>query len=312
MSKIKKKQIIVELFSFITRSLIKQNVDDPLSIVVSLKEFTEYLNEKLSVNITSTQHIYQQIRLYERENCTPIFKKLPSAEKSDIFVSLIQCQGYQDKLFLHIGLKLAIANGAYDLMCNLYERVMPMRPLNIYLSAGTESYYLAQLLFEKYKYELNIYTHNLGIISNFLDNYFHLKNINIYSRFGMVHKETVTLLEQPKDLYGSTKFDIVIGTASFADKKSLYIESEEENKYKKQIYDSIKGPRMLLLTTFEFLIPAKARKYKYADIDSFDYMVVPSDIVTIEFGKMLKLLPFENFIKYYTYEILKKKSTTSK
>lgn len=124
--------------------MIKKNIFNPLEANISLNEFEDYINEKLGAHIHSVSHIYQQIRSYERGQHIRLFKK-KSSPKNDIILSLIKASDFRNKLFLHIGLKMTIANGAYDLIEHLYENTY--RPLNIYLSAGSESYYFAQRLF---------------------------------------------------------------------------------------------------------------------------------------------------------------------
>lgn len=307
-SKIKKKQIFIELYSYISHIMLEQNIINPCKVSISLKAFAIYLNEKIDTHLESVQHIYQQIRLFERTSFVKMFQRIETNDKKDIVLQLISCETYEDKLFLHIGFKIVLSNGALGLINELYEFEQKKRPLNIYLSAGTEAYYLAEVLFENYKHEVNIYTHNLGIIQNFSQKYMHLEHLNLFTRFGKFHKASFTILENIEDAYENVEFDFILGTTSYIDNKGLYIESKTECEYKKGVYNTLKGIKVQMLTMFEFDIPKNIKKYKYAGIEDFDYIIVMSEkYITAKRRKKLDVFPFESMIKSYAYEVLKRK-----
>lgn len=309
-SKIKKKQIIIELFNYITNGMVKRDIFSPLEMNISLTEFEIFINEKLNTRINSIQHIYQQIRSYERENHLHLFDKVrlkESGKKNDIVLRLSKGHNYQYKLFLHAALKNAVATGTYDLLMNLYNTGEPM---NLYLSAGSESYYFVDHLYKQaqdLQMQINLYTHNLGIIQNFITKNLHLKNIKMFTRFGMVIPNELALFEGTRDHYAEVDFHAIIGSMTYIDDEgALYIESEEEHKYKKNIFEVLKGPRILLMTMFEYNIPADIKKYQYSHVNEFEYIVAPSEQMVNKHRQRLKKLPFSTSIKYYNYEVLKK------
>ncbi len=304
--KIKQQQIITELFGFITQQMIQNNTANPLDVRISLNEFETHLNARLGTQLRSTQHIYQQIRAYERARFVKLYKRLPN-NVGDIVLSINDATTYQAKSFLHVGLKLALAHGLYDRISHLYEKEQRKHALNIYFSAGTESLYLARRLLENYQHPLNIYTHNLGIIQAYLQDCIHLKHIHVYTRFGAINQETYTILEGTEDLYAKTSFDVIIGSTAYIDKNGLFIESEEENHYKREAYSIMQGLRILVLTLFEFAADPNVVQHKYANVEDFDYIIVPSKKLIDKFRTQLDALPFETIISYYTYEVLEQK-----
>lgn len=152
--------------------------------------------------------------------------------------------------------------------------------------------------------ELNLYTHNLGIIENYINHYQHLPNIKIHTRFGVVSCSELAVLESTEDHYVNTDFDAIISSTTVIDKEGPYIESENEVRFKKEAFQVLKGIRILLLILMAYNQPACMVKYKYTEVKDFDYIVIPSEKLFFKYRKQLQALPFKSIIKYYNYEVL--------
>ena len=315
MRKIKKETIVIEFFSFITQQMMINNISDPSDVKVTLSSFQEYINKKNGIELQSRQHIYQQLRTYAREHSIGLLYEKISQD--DFYLSVFPVKNYREKYFLHMGLKLALAHGAYDLIMHLCkEKINIGTALSVYLSAGTLSPYLANIFFERKDNAFDIFTCNLGVVESYLKHYETLQHISLYTRFGKIHADTLALLEENIDKYANTTFDAIVGGSGFIDKTGIYTWSMEENKYKKNIFSIIQGIKILPLTTFEFgdiHATPKSRhcQYKYAHLDDFDYIIIPSVTDTEFVQEKLKKFSFnECVINYYTYKVFR--NTNSK
>ena len=303
MKKLKKEVLIQEIFLLITQQCLKSTLNDTEKVYLSFNTIMKSLNEKYDTSYRSAVHLFNQIRSYEKENSLSLFDE---HTKSGITVNLNNFIYFKQRVYLNKGLKVMLANGVLDLLYRLTER---NKVLHIYLGSGTECYILAQIMFEKWKDTLHIYTHNLSIIQLYCEKESKYSNITLHTKAGTVDRVTLSLVEETVDYFLEVDFDAIIQSPRYIKNENCYVVSYVESALKKNIAKKSKGIKILLLTLFEFLVPLKQEEnklYRFSTIGEYDYIITPPNTVNPEiFSQYIAMLPLESYINYFLYNIYK-------
>lgn len=306
MKKLKKEIIVNELLFLIARKSLEEKKGDITEIYYPLQELSTHLGKKYNIEYHSQQHLYNQLKKYEKKLEIILFKKKTLG--NNIFIQMCSFHHFKHLKILNKNIKLLLANGAYDLL----EKIITQKSqaINIYLGDGSECYYIAQLLFQKYKNPLNIYTNNLGIIQLIQEQSHVLKNISCFTRTGHVNQETYSINEFPnKDNIDEVTFDAIFQSPRYIDGLDVCEIYEETAMYKAQMLSKTQGTKILPLTLFEFLLP-KDKIIPYGTLMNYDYLIIPSkEISPIIYQNFIETLPLELFKNYFSYEIYKIKRT---
>jgi hypothetical protein len=120
----------------------------------------------VGISYTSDAWIITQVRKYEEEIGTTLFRKAVSQEGA----ALGLCQNittYEQKRHLYISQKIRTANGVFDLIRNSAEKLPSGDTVSLLLEAGSTVTRVAEIIAQNLHLlplKWDICTHNLGVI----------------------------------------------------------------------------------------------------------------------------------------------------
>ncbi len=317
--RLRMKDLVTEVFLYLSKKFDQSSLDSINQLVVPIEEIRSYLNEKYAISYTSNQHILNQLKSYQEELGEPLFKKIkPKRDSDDLAITLeSQLKSYKQKQLLYITQKLKIANAVYDKILHETE-FQPVRPLNILLGAGSETFYVAKTLVSGIKeqgMQFRVYTHNLGVINYLMEELPHLGGLELYTRNEWIDPVNNLLIATGEDHYLTVKYDYIIQAATFIADKKLYVESPKENIQKGDILNHAHGQKILILTKHEFISTHINSMESYGTLDLYDYVIIPYSRETQnrqkEYSEILKkyvgsvIEPDITHYNYMVYKILK-------
>ncbi len=303
MKKLKKEIIVQEIFAILTKKCLESSIGDTDNVYLSFKTIIEHLNSKYNIDYHSEAHLYHQLKNYEKEHSIYLFSR---KENHGIIVLLHQYTTFKKRLYLNKNIKIFLANGCFDII----QQLKNTQDFHIYLGTGTECYYVAKLLFEKWDTDtLHIYTQNLGIIQLYCESDYKLNHITIHTKNGTIDKTTFTLIDEQKDYFLSTNFNAIIQSPTYIIDTVGYVVSHLERNIKKNVAKKSKGKKIILLTLFEFLTPDTSEKndlHAFCNIAEYDYAITPPKNINQQIHDIyIKNLPLEEYINYFSYTIYK-------
>ncbi len=267
---------ILYKFSELYESSDAQSIND---ITIPIDQVRIHLKERFGVDYTSNQWVFTQLKRYEDEIGSKLFKK--TAAKSSNEFDLGLCSDmieFTQKLHLHVPQKIKTANGVFD---KIHISSGGERATSICLGAGSTIYYLAQIFIDHME-ELNttyrLYSHNAGILSQFYSQQINLDRIQIISAGGELDPITKTLVGDPRHIFATKTFDFIVQGTSMIHDRELYIESATERKVKSALLHDHHGCKILVLTKHEFQDEPPKAIEPYGHITDYDYVVVPRRI----------------------------------
>lgn len=303
MKKLKKNVIVEELFSLIMKHRLENNTSLEEGINVPMSELLKHLNKKYNIGYHSSSHIYNQLKSYERKTEILLFKK--SQKDGQIIISLTNLSDFHQLLYSNKGLKILLANGTLELIKKIAE--FTKHPIKkIYIGTGSECYYFAELLFQKYNsYHLEIYTHNLGVINLYCSPSKKLNNIRVYTNNGIIDKNTFALIDQKQYSIKNVDFDIVIQSPRYVKEDKVYVQNKIEKDICRKVLKTKTGTKIMLLTLFELLCPSNIEPY--GKVKDFDYIITPpKELYHGLYDKYINTITgLELFVQYFQFNIHK-------
>ena len=301
MKKLKKELIVQELFGLVAQECLKNNKADLSHVKIPLIQLSDSLFSKYNIRYSSEQHLYHQLKSYEKDVAMSLFSK--TTKKDGISITILNLHQFKQLVILNKSLKIMLANGAWHLLQEFGDNSTVQ---NLYLGTGSECYYLAKLILDEVTYPINIFTSNIGIIRLYCDHAKPLKHIKVYSRFGQVNKDIYSIIHPnntKNDFFLTTNFDAIIQSPRYIKDNTTYVIFSEETHLKEVMLHNTKGIKILLLTLFEFLVP-KDVIYPYGNILEYDYIITPTEKNNeFVYEHYLNKLAIKPYIQYFSYNI---------
>lgn len=290
---------ILYKFSELYESSEAESIND---ITIPIDEVRIHLKERFGVDYTSNQWVFTQLKRYEEEIGSHLFKKTAAKSANDFNLGLCSDMiEFTQKLHLHVPQKIKAANGVFD---KIHVSSPEGGCTSICLGAGSTTYYLAQIFIdhmEELKTTYRLYTHNAGILSQFYSHHINLETIQIISAGGELDPITKTLVGNPENIFPATTFDFIVQGTSIIHEGKLYIESSTEREIKSALLHDHHGCKILVLTKHELQDEAPKGIEPYGEITDYDYIVVPRRIGN---NKKRYDLNWEQYLDLFEPEIM--------
>lgn len=275
----KRKDLVMGIlykFSELYESSEAESIND---ITIPIDAVRIHLKERFGVDYTSNQWVFTQLKRYEDEIGSRLFRK--TATKSPNEFNLGLCSDmieFTQKLHLHVPQKIKTANGVFD---KIHISSAGQKSTSICLGAGSTIYYLAQIFMdhvEELHTTYQLYSHNAGILSQFYSHPITPDRIQIISAGGALDPITKTLVGDPHHIFPTKTFDFIVQGTSMIHEGKLYIESTKEREIKSALLHDHHGCKILVLTKHEFQDEPPKTIEAYGTITDYDYVVVPRRI----------------------------------
>ena len=276
--RLKQKDLVALLLALFSEEYDKAQVDSITDILLPMSAIKTYLQSKVGISYTSDAWIITQVRKYEEENDTVLFRKTASQEGA----ALGLCQNistYEQKRHLYVTQKIRTANGVFDLMRNSVEKRPSGNTISILLEAGSTVTRVAEIIAQNLNslpLKWDICTHNLGVIECFGKTSPAYKNVSISVPQGKFDPVTNLILSDKLELYMDREFDWIIQGTSFLADGNLYVEKPEESRLKAKILHDCRGTKVLVLTGHEATLHLSCPTEPFGVISDYDYIVYPA------------------------------------
>ena len=275
--RLKKKDLIMLLLTLFSEQYDSAQVDSIADILIPMETIKDYIKDKVGITYTSETWIINQIRKYEEEIGTKLFRKIVTNQGS----ALGLCQDlstYEQKRHLYVTQKIKTANGVFDLICSCLEKSASEKTIKVLLDGGSTVTRVAEIIeqnLERLAVKWEIYTHNLGVIKCLGKKSKAYRDISINVPQGIYDPVTNLILSDSLEFYIEKKFDWIIQGTSFLLKGNLYVEKSEETHVKARILSDCIGKKVLVLTGHEATSHLSGFAEPFGVVPQYDYVVYP-------------------------------------
>ena len=275
--RLKKKDMIMLLLTLFSEQYDSAQVDSITDIMIPMETVKDYIRDKVGINYTSEPWIINQIRKYEEEIGTRLFRKIVTEQGSTLGL----CQDlstYEQKRHLYVTQKIKTANGVFDLIFNMLEKSVSYKTIKILLDGGSTVTRVAEIIAKNPNQPAvnwEIYTHNLGVIECFGKTSTAYQGISIHVPQGIYDHVTNLILSDRLEFYLERKFDWIIQGTSFLSSGKLYVEKSEEARVKASILSDCIGKKVLVLTGHEATSNLSCFAEPFGVVSQYDYVVYP-------------------------------------
>ncbi len=310
--RLKQKDLVALLLTLFSEEYDKAQVDSITDILLPMGTIKAYLRQKVGISYTSDSWIITQVRKYEEEIGTTLFRKAMSKEGAAL--GLYQnITTYEQKRHLYISQKIRAANGVFDLIRNSAENRPSGDTVSLLLEAGSTVTRVAEIIAQNLHMlplKWDICTHNLGVIECLGKTSPAYRNVSISVPQGRFDPVTHLILSDRLELYLERNFDWIIQGTSFLTGGKLYVEKPEEAHLKAVILRECMGKKVLVLTGHETTSCLPGAVEPFGRVSDYDYIVYPAmDSSSSAAERMEKeMSPFADIlpvmIKNWSYVIL--------
>lgn len=276
--RLKQKELVTLLLTLFSEEYDKAQVDSITDILLPMSAIKAYLRSKVGISYTSDAWITTQVRKYEEEIGTTLFRKvtLPEGAALGLFQDI---STYEQKRHLYVTQKIRAANGVFDLIRNWAEKVPPGGTVNLLLGAGSTVTRVAEIIaqnLDSLPLKWDICTHNFGVIECLGKTSPAYRNVLISVPQGKFDPVTDLILSDKLELYRERKFDWIIQGTSFLADGKLYVEKQDEAQIKTKILHDCDGAKVLVLTGHESTSCLPCPAQPFGVISDYDYVVYPA------------------------------------
>jgi hypothetical protein len=278
--RLRQKELVMNIFFLFEREYERSQVESIWELRLPVERVKKELEEICSIHYRSNLWIHTQLRRYEEDLGTQLFRK-DSAGCGKGSFHLAICDRmltFAQKQHLYVSDKIKVANGAYDKITN--EAAGGSGRVRLFLGAGSTIYHLANILAERSWPDAPgglrycICTHNLGALRRLLEPAVNYDRLEVTLPQGTVDPVTYAILSDPGGLAGEV-FDYVIMGTSYILDGQLYVESAAETDLKAALLRRLEGQKILLLTKHEFTDQPLPGLRPYGALSDYDFVIVP-------------------------------------
>jgi DeoR/GlpR family transcriptional regulator of sugar metabolism len=276
--RLKQKDLIALLLTLFSEEYDKAQVDSITDILLPMGAIKTYLQRRVGISYTSDAWIITQVRKYEEEIGTTLFRKAVSQEGAALGLSQ-NITTYEQKRHLYISQKIRTANGVFDLIRNSVEKLPSGDTVSLLLEAGSTVTRVAEIIAQNLHLlplKWDICTHNLGVIECLGKTSPAYRNVSISVPQGKFDPVTHLILSDRLELYLDRKFDWIIQGTSFLADGKLYVEKPDEARLKAKILSECKGKKVLVLTGHEATSHLPSPAEPFGAVSDYDYIVYPA------------------------------------
>ena len=306
--RLKHKDLVKYVFFIFSDKYEKSDAETIWDIKIPLERLRNLLKERYKANYTSNSYIYTQLKRYEEEIGSKLFRfeKEPGSDQYSLISIHNKMSAFYQHHHLYATHKIKIANGVYGMIQNFTSKSDLKRPVNILLGSGTIPYHLAIILAEKSREEKTkycIYTHNLGVIEELRSPKVDSEYIDVYISAGRIDPWVNAVLGTDNNLYKSTDFDFIVQSVKYVYDGKVYVNSQEESKRKGIILKECKGLKILTLIKDELVDQPLKGLTPFGALTDYNYLVVPRMMSST--GKKRKYdLIFDQYQDLFSPEII--------
>ena len=245
------------------------------SIVIPLDKMREELASRSGTPRQNSKWISTQVRKYEEREGVRLFDRTKDAHGNDALRVTEELLTFVQKRHLYRPEKIRLANGVADFLQS--EIASAGDRTAVFLGAGTTVAHLAEILQRRAAESdllLDVTTHNMGVIEVLTHPNHPDERIRLTVEPGWFDPITYSILPSAP-LCAENEFDLVVQGASAVYDGQVYIESERELAYKREVLAGYSGTKLLVLTLHEFFADPPARMHSFGNLHEFDVIVVP-------------------------------------
>lgn len=270
----------MNIFFLFEREYERSGLESIWELRLPVERVKKELEEICSIHYRSNQWIYTQLRRYEEELGSQLFRRdSAGCGKGSFYLSICdRMLTFSQKQHLYVSDKIKVANGAYDKITN--EAGDGRGRVRVFLGAGSTIYHLANILAERScpgtpgGLAYSISTHNLGALRRLLEPGVNYQLLEVTLPPGTVEPVTYAILGDPAQFAGQV-FDYVIMGTSYVVDGQLYVESAAETELKAALLHRLEGQKILLLTKHEFTDQPLPALRSYGSLIDYDFVIVP-------------------------------------
>lgn len=276
--RLKQKDLVHLLLSLFSEEYDTRESDLIEDITLPVDRIRDYIKKKTGVTYTSDAWMMTQIRKYEEEIGTRLFRKVTGPQGLALGLCKDICT-YEQKRHLYITQKIRTANGVFDLIRNSLEASPQKKSVSVLLGAGSTVTRVAEIIANNLNalpVRWEICTHNLGVIESLGKTTSAFRNVSIWIPQGKFDPTTNLILSDCLDLYLNQRFDWIVQGTSFLTGGRLFVEKAEEAVIKSRILKECKGRKILVLTGHEATRDSSVPKLPFGSVSDYDYIIYPA------------------------------------